>query len=80
MTRTTSTCPYPGTTSTDDNAKRVEYAKVLVQMLTSVSIVIHQEIVEQVEQKIFYPNANYNGNIGSQGAGLSQKYWIISHR
>lgn len=80
MTRTTSTCPYPGTTSTDDNAKRVEYAKVLVQMLTSVSIVIHQEIVEQVEQKYFIQMQIIMVILARKGQGCHKKYWIISHR
>ena len=73
MTRTTSTCPYPGTTSTDDNAKRVEYAK---SVGADAYVSFHCDSSRNSGAsgaKIFYPNANYNGNIGSQGAGLSQK-------
>lgn len=73
MTRTTSACPYPGTTSVDDNANRVEYAKS-VGADAYVSFHCDSSRDSGVRgAKVFYPNVNYNGNISSQGAMLSQK-------
>lgn len=73
MTRTTSACPYPGTTSVDDNANRVEYAKS-VGADAYVSFHCDSSRDSGVRgAKVFYPNVNYNGNVSSQGAVLSQK-------
>ena len=49
-------------------------------MLTSVSIVIHQEIVEQVEQKYFIQMQIIMVILARKGQGCHKKYWIISHR
>lgn len=73
MTRTSNACPYPGTSSTDDNKRRVDYAKsvgadifVSIHLNSSSSTSAHGA-------EVFYPNSNYNSSIGSQGATLASQ-------
>lgn len=71
MTRETSACPYPGTKSTVDNANRVEYAKS-VGADAYVSIHLNSSTNNSVNgAEVFYPNANYNSGIGSQGSNIA---------
>lgn len=73
MTRSTSGCPYPGTTSQDDNAKRVEFAKGVG---ADAYVSFHCNSSENSSAKgaeVYYPNADYNSNISNAGADLSQK-------
>ncbi|MBD5542616.1 MAG: hypothetical protein HDR00_15765, partial [Lachnospiraceae bacterium] len=71
MTRSSDSCPYPGTSSTDDNKRRVDYAKsvgadiyVSIHLNSSTNASAHGA-------EVFYPNSNYNSSIGSQGASLA---------
>lgn len=71
MTRTSGSCPYPGTSSTDDNKRRVDYAR---SVGADIYVSIHLNssgIASAHGAEVFYPNSNYNGSIGSQGASLA---------
>lgn len=73
MTRSTAACPNPGTTSTDDNAKRVQYAKS-VGATAYVSIHINSSNSSGSSgATVYYPNSNYNATIGNNGKGLANK-------
>lgn len=73
MTRSGTACPYPGTTSTDDNAKRVQFAKS-VGATAFVSIHINSSTVSGSNgAAVYYPNSNYNATIGSTGKNLATK-------
>lgn len=72
MTRENESCPYPGMTSTDDNANRVYKA---AELGADVFISFHlnsspSSSVSGVE--VYYPNANYNSAAGSLGQRLAQ--------
>ncbi|MBQ8189526.1 MAG: DUF4214 domain-containing protein [Lachnospiraceae bacterium] len=73
MTRTGSACPHPGTTSTQDNKNRVLYAQ---SVGADAYVSIHLNAAGSSAAKgaeVFYPNANYNSSIGSEGANLALK-------
>lgn len=70
MTRETTACPYPGTSSTNDNAKRVDYAKS-VGADVFVSIHLNSGSATANGAEVFYPNSSYNATIGSMGANLA---------
>ena len=80
MTRTTSTCPYPGTTSTDDNAKRVEYAK---SVGADAYVSFHCDSSRNSGAsgaKYFIQMQIIMVILARKGQGCHKKYWIISHR
>lgn len=71
MTRSGSGCPYPGTTSTADNKKRVEYAQS-VGADAYVSIHLNSSGSSSANgAEVFYPNSNYNSSIGTAGSNLA---------
>lgn len=71
MTRSTEACPAPGTTSVQDNAKRVEYARN-VGADAYVSIHLNSSTTNTANGAcVFYPNANYNAAVGSAGKTLA---------
>ena len=73
MTRTSSACPYPGTTSTVDNKSRVDYAK---SVGADIFVSIHLNSSSSASAKgaeVFYPNSHYNSSIGTQGANLAKQ-------
>ena len=71
MTRSTEACPAPGTTSVQDNAKRVEYARN-VGADAYVSIHLNSSTTNTANGAcVFYPNANYNAAVGSAGKSLA---------
>lgn len=64
-------CPYPGTSSGDCNAKRVEYAK---SVGANVYVSIHLNSASSTSAngaEVYYPNNNYNASVGSQGQALA---------
>ena len=73
VSRNSSSCPYPGTTSTACNANRVNAAAAVG---ASYFVSIHFNSATSATPRgaeVFYPNSNYNAGIGSTGAGLSQQ-------
>jgi N-acetylmuramoyl-L-alanine amidase len=75
MTRSTSACPYPGTTSGDDNAARVAAA---AKVGADAYIAIHMDTTgtgatTASGAAVWYPNSNYNNTVGSQGSVLASK-------
>ena len=72
MTRTSGTCPHPGTTSTDDNAQRVAYAKS-VNANVYVSIHLNSAGASANGAEVYYPNSNYRSDIGTQGKELASE-------
>lgn len=72
MTRTSGACPYPGTTSLDDNIKRTEYAaKVGADFYISLHLNSGPASAQGVE--VYYPNANYNPSVGAEGKDMAKK-------
>ena len=71
MTRTSMACPHPGTSSTADNAARVNYA-ASVGADVYVSIHLNSGASGAHGAEVYYPNSNYNAAIGAEGAGLAQ--------
>ena len=73
MTRNDSgACPYPGTSSSDCNANRVAYAKsVGANVFVSIHLNSASPAASGVE--VYYPNSNYNANVGAQGGALASK-------
>lgn len=72
MTRTSNTCPYSGTTSTQCNANRVADAKAAgSDYYISIHLNSGSDSVRGAE--IYYPNANYRSDIGSDGKALAQE-------
>ncbi len=72
MTRTTSGCPYPGTTSGEDNEKRVEFAKNLNADIY-VSIHLNSSSSSSASgAEVYYPNGNYNSTASTIGKGVSE--------
>jgi N-acetylmuramoyl-L-alanine amidase len=71
MTRNSSSCPYSGTSSVDDNKKRVEYAQS-VGADAYVSIHLNSSTSTSAKgAQVFYPNGNYNSSIGTAGSNLA---------
>lgn len=73
MTRSGSGCPYPGTSSTDDNRKRVEYAK---SVGADVYVSIHLNSSSSGAAngaEVYYPNSHYISWIGTEGKDLAGK-------
>lgn len=73
MTRTSGACPHPGTTSTACNSNRVAYAKS-VGADVYVSIHLNSNYSSAPSgAEVYYPNANYNAEVGNSGKQLAQK-------
>lgn len=73
MTRNSSSCPYPGTSSVDDNANRVAYAQS-VGADYFVSIHCNSSSSSSISgATVYYPNGNYNSGIGNIGGSLASK-------
>lgn len=73
MTRTSSVCPHPGTTSVVCNSNRVAYAK---SVGANVYVSIHLNANPSSSPsgaEVYYPNSNYNAEIGNNGRQLAQK-------
>lgn len=75
MTRTSGACPHPGTSSTDDNAARVDYAH---SVGADVYVSIHFNstgvgTTTATGAMVFYPNSNYNNDAGSKGSVVASK-------
>ena len=72
MTREGTTCPYPGTTSTDDNANRV-YNAADVGADFYISFHLNSATSSSASGvTVYYPNRNYNAGIGTLGQKLAQ--------
>ncbi|SDB06462.1 N-acetylmuramoyl-L-alanine amidase [Eubacterium oxidoreducens] len=76
MTRTSAQCPYPGTTSTEDNAKRVTYAN---SVNADIYVSLHLNSAASTSTsgaEVYYPNSNGENSIqkavGTQGKTLAQ--------
>lgn len=72
MTRSGGSCPYPGTSSTDCNTNRVEYAKN-VGADVFVSIHLNSGVASAQGAEVYYPNSHYTSWIGIQGKELASK-------
>lgn len=72
MTRNSENCPHPGTTSIEDNAQRVAYAKS-VNANVYVSIHLNSAGAAAKGAEVYYPNQNYRSDIGKEGGELAQK-------
>ena len=73
MTRTSTACPHPGTTSTVCNSNRVAYAK---SVGANVYVSIHLNANNSSSPsgaEVYYPNANYNAEVGNNGKQLAQQ-------
>ncbi|MCC8149910.1 MAG: N-acetylmuramoyl-L-alanine amidase, partial [Lachnospiraceae bacterium] len=73
MTRTSGTCPYPGTSSSDDNYNRVQYAK---SVGADVYVSIHLNSASSSSAngaEVYYPNSNYNASVGAEGKALASE-------
>ncbi|MBR6316464.1 MAG: GBS Bsp-like repeat-containing protein [Lachnospiraceae bacterium] len=73
MTRNSTACPYPGTTSTDDNAARVA-AAASVGANAYVSIHFNTTAASSGSSNgamVFYPNGNYNATVSASGRVLA---------
>lgn len=73
LTRTSSVCPYPGTTSTVCNSNRVAAAK---KVGANVYVSIHLNSSPSSSAsgaEVYYPNSNYNSDIGSKGNTLASE-------
>lgn len=74
MTRQSGACPYPGTSSGDCNAARVDDAK---NKGADVYVSLHFNSTAGTTTAtgaiVFYPNSNYNSQAGSSGAQLATK-------
>lgn len=73
MTRTSTACPHPGTTSTVCNSNRVAYAKS-VGANVYVSIHLNSNVSTSPNgAEVYYPNSSYNAQVGNNGKQLAQK-------
>ena len=72
MTRESEACPNPRTSSTNDNAKRVAYAKS-VGANVYVSIHMNSGASGAHGAEVYYPNSNYRSDIGAEGNKLASK-------
>lgn len=73
LTRTSSVCPYPGNTSVVCNSNRVAAAK---KVGADVYVSIHLNSSPSASAsgaEVYYPNSNYNSDIGSNGNLLASK-------
>ena len=74
MSRQGSACPYPGTTSGNCNAARVDDAK---NKGADVYVSLHFNSTVGTTTAtgaiVFYPNSNYNSSVGASGAALATK-------
>ncbi len=75
MSRPGSACPYPGTSSGDCNANRVDDA---YRKKADVYVSLHFNSTAGSSTTatgaiVFYPNSNYDNNAGSEGAVLATK-------
>ncbi|MCD8045498.1 MAG: GBS Bsp-like repeat-containing protein [Clostridiales bacterium] len=72
MTRTTSACPYPSSSSsTVCNRSRVAYA---ASVGADVYVSIHLNAATNTSAKgaeVYYPNSNYNAEVGAEGKALA---------
>lgn len=71
MTRETSVCPYPGTTSTVCNSNRVAAAK---NVGAHIYVSFHLNSSPSASAggaEVYYPNSSYNSEIGSKGNTLA---------
>lgn len=73
MTRTSASCPNTGTSSTDDNRARVEYAASIGADLY-VSIHLNSNPSASASgAEVYYPNSNYLSWVGTEGKALASK-------
>ena len=72
MTRESEACPNPGTSSINDNARRVAYAKS-VGANVYVSIHMNSGASGAHGAEVYYPNSNYRSDIGAEGNKLASK-------
>lgn len=73
MTRSSSVCPHPGTTSVVCNSNRVAYAK---SVGADVYVSFHLNTAAAASAsgaEVYYPNGNYNASVGSQGKALADQ-------
>ena len=73
MTRSSGSCPYPGTSSGDDNAARVA-AAANVGANAYVSIHFNTTAASSGSScgaMVFYPNGNYNAQVSADGRNLA---------
>lgn len=73
MTRETSACPYPGSTSLEDNTKRVDYAQ---SVGADAYVSFHCNYISDSSVNgaiVFYPNTNYNSEVSNQGKDIAGK-------
>lgn len=71
LTRTSSVCPYPGTTSTVCNSNRVAAAK---KVGADIYVSIHLNSSPSPAAsgaEVYYPNTSYNSEIGNNGSTLA---------
>ncbi len=71
MTRNGMGCPYPGTTSTQCNKKRVQFAKSMGAVLY---VSLHNNSASSPAAKgatVYYPNGSYRSSIGVAGERLA---------
>ncbi|SFG04132.1 N-acetylmuramoyl-L-alanine amidase [Lachnospiraceae bacterium C7] len=71
MTRTTSACPHPGTTSGNDNYYRVQYAK---SVGATAYVALHCNMSSNPNSngaEVYYPNNGGNAAIGAAGYKLA---------
>ena len=73
LTRTSGSCPYPGTASTACNSNRVAAAKS-VGADVFVSIHLNSSPASSANgAEVYYPNSSYNSEIGKEGSGLASE-------
>lgn len=73
LTRTSGSCPYPGTASTACNSNRVAAAKS-VGADVFVSIHLNSSPTSSASgAEVYYPNSSYNSGIGEEGNGLAKE-------
>lgn len=73
MTRNSSACPNPNTTSTEDNRARVQYAK---SVGADIYVSIHLNSASNgsaAGAEVYYPNANYQPSLSTEGGGLANQ-------
>jgi len=71
MTRNGYDCPYPGTSSTEDNKKRVDFAK---SVGADIYVSIHNNSSASSSAKgasVYYPNSNYRPDVGKNGERIA---------
>ncbi|MCI8327584.1 MAG: hypothetical protein HFI37_07390 [Lachnospiraceae bacterium] len=72
MTRDGEACPYSGTSSSDCNFRRVEYAK---KMKADIYVSIHNNSGPSSANgaEVYYPNTSYNTAVSNAGKDAAQK-------